>query len=190
MAKADLADIACSIARTVGIVGERWTPLILRDLFLGITRFEDLRRDLGIASNVLTDRLRTLRDHEIVETRVYQENPTRTEYVLNLWKHKAFTFINIMGLSVGMTACFLIFLYVNFETGYDVFNTKADRIYRVVTDIKTPSDMLHWSSTSAPMAINMRKDFPEVESATRVSYSKLFGAQRQYEIPGEEHHYG
>lgn len=82
MAKTDLADIACSIARTVGIVGERWTPLILRDLFLGITRFEDLRRDLGIASNVLTDRLRTLRDHEIVETRVYQENPTRTEYVL------------------------------------------------------------------------------------------------------------
>ncbi|MFE9783805.1 winged helix-turn-helix transcriptional regulator [Nocardia salmonicida] len=82
MAKADLADIACSIARTVGIVGERWTPLILRDLFLGITRFEDLRRDLGIASNVLTDRLRTLRDHGIVETRVYQENPTRTEYVL------------------------------------------------------------------------------------------------------------
>lgn len=82
MAKADLADIACSIARAVGIVGERWTPLILRDLFLGITRFEDLRRDLGIASNVLTDRLRTLRDHEIVETRVYQENPTRTEYVL------------------------------------------------------------------------------------------------------------
>ncbi|MGW6700084.1 winged helix-turn-helix transcriptional regulator [Nocardia sp. NPDC055049] len=82
MAKVDLADIACSIARTVGIVGERWTPLILRDLFLGISRFEDLRRDLGIASNVLTDRLRTLCDHEIVETRVYQENPTRTEYVL------------------------------------------------------------------------------------------------------------
>ncbi|GEM33094.1 HxlR family transcriptional regulator [Nocardia neocaledoniensis NBRC 108232] len=82
MAKVELADIACSIARTVGIVGERWTPLILRDLFVGITRFEDLRRDLGIASNVLADRLRTLREHDIVETRVYQDNPTRTEYVL------------------------------------------------------------------------------------------------------------
>jgi putative ABC transport system permease protein len=87
----------------------------------------------------------------------------------NLWKHKAFTFINIMGLSVGMTACFLIFLYVNFETSYDNFNTKADRIYRLVTDIKTPSDMLHWSSTSAPMSINIRKDFPEVESSVRIS---------------------
>ncbi|MGN6540714.1 MAG: ABC transporter permease, partial [Ginsengibacter sp.] len=72
----------------------------------------------------------------------------------NLWKRKAFTLINILGLSVGMTAFFLIFLYVTFETSYDAFNTKANRIYRVVTDIKTPSDMLHWSATSAPMAIN------------------------------------
>jgi hypothetical protein len=54
-----------------------------------------------------------------------------------------------------MTAFFLIFLNVNFETSYDAFNTKADRIYRVVTDIKTPSDMLHWSSTSAPMIVSM-----------------------------------
>jgi putative ABC transport system permease protein len=74
-----------------------------------------------------------------------------------------------MGLAIGMTACFLIYLYVHFETNYDAFNAKADRIYRVVTDIKTPSDMLHWSSTSAPMAINMQRDFPEVESAVRIS---------------------
>jgi len=87
----------------------------------------------------------------------------------NLMKNKVFSFINIMGLAVGMTACFLIYLYVHFETNYDAFNTKADRIYRVVTDIKTPSDMLHWSSTSAPMAINMQRDFPEVESAVRIS---------------------
>jgi len=86
----------------------------------------------------------------------------------NLWKHKAFSLINIMGLAVGMTACFLIYLYVRFETSYDSFNRKADRIYRIVTDIKTPSDMLHWSSTSAPMAINIQKDFPEVEQFTRV----------------------
>jgi putative ABC transport system permease protein len=86
-----------------------------------------------------------------------------------LWKHKVFSFINIMGLAVGMTACFLIYLYVHFETSYDAFNTKANRIYRIITDIKTPSDLLQWSSTSAPMAINMQKDFPEVESAVRIS---------------------
>ncbi len=91
----------------------------------------------------------------------------------NLWKHRVFSFIIILGLSVGMTACFLIYLYVSFETSYDDFNSKADRIYRVVTDIKTPSDMLHWSSTSGPMAINMRNDFPEVESAIRISYQSF-----------------
>ncbi|MGH2649517.1 MAG: ABC transporter permease, partial [Ginsengibacter sp.] len=86
-----------------------------------------------------------------------------------LWKHKVFSVINIMGLAVGMTACFLIYLYVHFETSYDSFNTKADRIYRVVSDIKTPSESLQWSSTSAPVAINMQRDFPEVESMVRIS---------------------
>ena len=86
-----------------------------------------------------------------------------------LWRQKVFSFINIMGLAVGMTACFLIYLYVHFETSYDAFNTKANRIYRIITDIKTPSDLLQWSSTSAPMAINMQRDFPEVESAVRIS---------------------
>jgi len=91
----------------------------------------------------------------------------------NLWKHKIFSVINIMGLAVGMTACFLIYLYVHFETSYDAFNTKADRIFRVVTDIKTPSDVLHWSATSAPMGINMQRDFPEVQSAVRVRYESF-----------------
>jgi putative ABC transport system permease protein len=88
----------------------------------------------------------------------------------NLSLHKTFSFINIMGLAVGITACFLIFLYVKFETSYDDFNTKANRIYRLVADIKTPSNTLHGSTTSAPMAINIEKDFPEVESAVRIKY--------------------
>jgi putative ABC transport system permease protein len=91
-------------------------------------------------------------------------------YLRNLWKNRAFSFINIFGLTVGLTACFLIFLYVKFETGYDGFNSKANRIYRLVADIKTPSNTLHGSTTSAPMAINIRKDFPEVESAVRIKY--------------------
>ena len=51
--KQSFANISCSIARSLDIVGARWTPLILRDLFVGMTRFEDIRRDLGIAPNVL-----------------------------------------------------------------------------------------------------------------------------------------
>ncbi len=89
--------------------------------------------------------------------------------VRNLLRHKAFSFINILGLAVGLSACFLIFLYVSFETNYDNFHSKADRIYRLVTDIKTPSDLLKTGSTSAPVVINMQRDFPEVESAVRIS---------------------
>jgi DNA-binding HxlR family transcriptional regulator len=82
MPKQSFAAIACSIARAVDVVGQRWTPLILRDLFAGMARFEDIRRDLGIASNVLADRLEELERHGIVERRPYQSMPVRHEYVL------------------------------------------------------------------------------------------------------------
>jgi DNA-binding HxlR family transcriptional regulator len=72
----------CSIARTVDLVGEWWTPLILRDLFLGLRRFEDIRRDLGIATNVLTVRLERLVEHDIVTRRKYRDAPARFEYEL------------------------------------------------------------------------------------------------------------
>ena len=87
----------------------------------------------------------------------------------NLWKHKVFSFINVLGLTVGMSACFLIFLYVNFELNYDAFHSKADRIYRLVTDIKTPSETINASVTSWAFAPNIKRDFPEVEAFTRVS---------------------
>lgn len=74
-----------------------------------------------------------------------------------------------MGLTVGMSACFLIFLYVYFELSYDAFNTKADRVYRLVTDIKTPSETLNTGSTSWAFAPNIKIDFPEVEAFTRVN---------------------
>jgi len=88
--------------------------------------------------------------------------------VRNLWRHKAFSFINILGLAVGMAACFLIFLYVRFETSYDDFNTKADRIYRMVSDVKTPTEIIPIGTTIAPLAIYLKKDFPEVEEAVRI----------------------
>lgn len=82
MSKQSFAAIACSIARAVDVVGQRWTPLILRDLFAGMARFEDIRRDLGIASNVLAVRLDDLERHGVVERRQYQSAPARHEYVL------------------------------------------------------------------------------------------------------------
>ena len=82
----------------------------------------------------------------------------------NLWKHRVFSFINIMGLTVGMTAFFLIFLYVQFELSYDSFNNKADRIYRVVSDIKTPTEVIHASGPSWAVPPFAKEEFPEIES--------------------------
>ena len=72
----------CSIARTLEIVGDRWTLLVLRDVFLGVRRFDDVQRDLGIARNVLSDRLARLVEDGILERRRYQERPERFEYRL------------------------------------------------------------------------------------------------------------
>jgi DNA-binding HxlR family transcriptional regulator len=72
----------CSIARSLETIGERWTLLILRDAFLGTRRFDDFQKSLGIARNVLTTRLKSLVDAELLERRRYQERPDRFEYRL------------------------------------------------------------------------------------------------------------
>ena len=72
----------CSIARALEIVGERWTLLIIRDVFLGIRRFDELQESLGVARNVLTDRLNRLVDEGVLERVPYSERPTRYEYRL------------------------------------------------------------------------------------------------------------
>ena len=82
MPKQSFANIACSIARSLHVIGDRWTPLILRDLFAGMSRFEDIRRDLGIASNVLADRLEHLERNGVITRHPYQTAPVRHEYRL------------------------------------------------------------------------------------------------------------
>ncbi len=72
----------CSIARTLSVLGERWTVLVLREVFLGNRRFDRIRAELGIATNVLSDRLGTLVDAGVLERRRYSERPDRFEYRL------------------------------------------------------------------------------------------------------------
>jgi DNA-binding HxlR family transcriptional regulator len=72
----------CSIARALGVVGERWTLLIIRDVLLGLRRFDQLQESLGIARNVLTDRLNRLVDEGLLERVLYSERPERYEYQL------------------------------------------------------------------------------------------------------------
>jgi DNA-binding HxlR family transcriptional regulator len=72
----------CSIARTLEVIGDRWTLLVIRDAFLGVRRFEDFQKSLGVARNVLTDRLNRLVEEGILRRRLYQERPERYEYRL------------------------------------------------------------------------------------------------------------
>jgi DNA-binding HxlR family transcriptional regulator len=72
----------CSIARSLEILGEWWTLLILRDTFFGVRRFEDFVADLRISRGILTDRLATLVEHGVLERRSYQQRPERYEYRL------------------------------------------------------------------------------------------------------------
>jgi DNA-binding HxlR family transcriptional regulator len=72
----------CSIARTLEVIGDRWTMLVIRDAFSGVRRFEDFQRRLGCARNVLSDRLGRLVDDGLLEKRVYQQRPERYEYRL------------------------------------------------------------------------------------------------------------
>jgi DNA-binding HxlR family transcriptional regulator len=82
MLKRDYPTQYCSMAATLEIIGERWTILIVRDIFLGVRRFDDLQRKLGVARNILQTRLERLVDHGILVKRPYQERPVRYEYRL------------------------------------------------------------------------------------------------------------
>src|SRR5829696_9377464 len=82
MRRASFEDMSCSVARSLEVIGEWWTLLILRDAFFGVTRFEEFQSRLGIARNILTKRLDTLVDAGIFERRVYDEARDRSDYVL------------------------------------------------------------------------------------------------------------
>jgi len=75
--------MACSIAGVLESLGDRWAVLILRDLSLGLSRYEDLRRSTGVTNATLSDRLKHLEDNELIERRRYQLNPERHEYFLS-----------------------------------------------------------------------------------------------------------
>ena len=75
-------DQICSIARTLEVLGERWTLLVIRDVFNGKRRFDQIQENLGVARNVLSTRLALLVEEGILEKRAYQERPPRYEYFL------------------------------------------------------------------------------------------------------------
>lgn len=78
----DLSDEPCSLARTLAVIGDRWTLLVLREAFLKVRRFDEFRENLGIARQVLTERLAHLVEEGVFAKALYQDNPPRYEYRL------------------------------------------------------------------------------------------------------------
>lgn len=77
-----LSSQPCSVSRTLSVIGDRWTLLILRDCFLKVRRFDDFQARLGIGRRILADRLRLLVDSFVLTRVAYQQNPVRYEYRL------------------------------------------------------------------------------------------------------------
>lgn len=72
----------CPVAKTADVIGDKWTLLILREMFFGRTRFDDFQAHTGATPQMLADRLRQLTQHEVISREPYQQRPTRYQYAL------------------------------------------------------------------------------------------------------------
>lgn len=87
----------------------------------------------------------------------------------NLVRNKAFTFINISGLSIGITCALVITLFVRYETSFDQYHKKTDQIYKVVQETKFAEEIHYWNTTAYPLAEAIRNDFTQLPMVTQVS---------------------
>jgi putative ABC transport system permease protein len=88
----------------------------------------------------------------------------------NLWKNKAFSAINIVGLAAGLAVCLLIVLYVVAELSYDKYNVNADRIYRLDADIYFNNTQATFAVAPDPLALTLKREYPAVEEMVRLNY--------------------
>ncbi len=86
----------------------------------------------------------------------------------NLWKNKAFSVINIAGLSVGLAVCLLIVLYVRDELSYDKYNEHSENIYRIDADLSFNGTQFISAVSPAPLAPTLMKDYPQIVQYTRL----------------------
>jgi putative ABC transport system permease protein len=103
----------------------------------------------------------------------------------NLWKHKIFSAINILGLSIGLACCVLIFLLITHELSYDKFNVNAANIYRLTSVAEGPNGLTNLAVTPAPWGPLMKKDYPEIKNYVRV----LKPEKNLVGVKGKEHFY-
>jgi DNA-binding HxlR family transcriptional regulator len=96
MQRTQFGEMACSIARTADVIGEPWSPLIVRNIYIGMTRFDQLQQNLGISRKVLAERLRGLTRNGVLERREYSSKPPRYEYVLTVKGLELFEVLMVM----------------------------------------------------------------------------------------------
>lgn len=89
----------------------------------------------------------------------------------NFFRNKSYAFINIMGLSIGITSCIIIFLVINYDLSFDNFHAKSNNIYRIVQDSESASGTSHSAVTPYPLARAFRNDFPDVPLVTQMHYA-------------------
>src|SRR5688572_6973793 len=99
----------------------------------------------------------------------------------NFYKFRFYTLINVAGLTIGITVCLVILLFIKFELSYDRFNTKAERIVRVDWDLQLAGTRTYNAAVTPPMAEVFVRDFPEVEAAARLRYLGSFQFKREIE---------
>lgn len=96
MQRTQFGAMACSIARTMDVIGEPWSPLIVRNIYVGINRFDQLQQSLGISRKVLAERLRWLTGNGVLERREYSARPPRHEYALTAKGLELFEVLMVM----------------------------------------------------------------------------------------------
>ena len=85
----------------------------------------------------------------------------------NFRRQPGYTLLNILGLTLGIAASLFILLYITEETRFDTQHLKADRIYRISSDITEPDDHFRWATTQTPLGLNLKREYPEVEEFVR-----------------------
>ncbi len=87
----------------------------------------------------------------------------------NILRHRSSSFINIVGLSTGITCCIVMLIFVRYELSFDSFHAQADKTYRVVQHTKFQDEMSYWNTTAYPLAEALRNDFSEFSTVTQTS---------------------
>lgn len=128
MNEKNISLLRCPVARGLESVGDTWSILILRDAFAGLTRFDQFRKNLGIAPTMLTKRLAALTDDGLLEKRLYSERPPREEYVLTEAGQDFLPVLMMIGAWAQRNCGENLARYIDDETGVEIQPIGVDAV--------------------------------------------------------------